>query len=134
MRNNKIIKYWIKLSDYDIEVAESLYEKNHYLYSAFMCHQAIEKILKAIYVYKYNQPPPYTHRLYKLIQLNEIEDVISEEKKEFILKLEPYNIEARYPSYKKDIKKYLSSKKSLIILKTTKEIQQWLKSLIQIKK
>jgi HEPN domain-containing protein len=49
---NKTINYWIDLSEYDLNVAESLLEKGHYLYMGFMCHQSVEKMLKAIYVAK----------------------------------------------------------------------------------
>ena len=41
------VPYWIDLADYDIETAETLYNGGRWLYVAFMCHQAIEKTLKA---------------------------------------------------------------------------------------
>ncbi|HMT12966.1 MAG TPA: HEPN domain-containing protein, partial [Ignavibacteria bacterium] len=48
MESNKI-KYWTELSDYDIESARVMLEGKRYLYVGFMCHQAIEKILKAYF-------------------------------------------------------------------------------------
>jgi len=41
------VKYWIELSDYDIDTAYALLKSKRYLYVGFMAHQSIEKILKA---------------------------------------------------------------------------------------
>lgn len=41
------IKYWIELSDYDLETAEAMLLSKRYLYVGFMCHQTIEKAFKA---------------------------------------------------------------------------------------
>lgn len=38
---------WAEMSDYDLETAEAMLATGRYLYVAFMCHQTIEKILKA---------------------------------------------------------------------------------------
>jgi len=41
------VAYWIDIADEDLGVAEDLYNAKRWLYVAFMCHQAIEKTLKA---------------------------------------------------------------------------------------
>lgn len=41
------IDYWADLSSYDLDTAKSMLESKKYLYVGFMCHQAVEKILKA---------------------------------------------------------------------------------------
>jgi HEPN domain-containing protein len=48
------VKYWLELSDYDFETAEAMLSSGRYLYVGFMCHQTIEKILKA-YFNKYQK-------------------------------------------------------------------------------
>lgn len=40
--------YWIEIAKYDLETAEAMLKSKRYLYVGFMCHQSIEKILKAI--------------------------------------------------------------------------------------
>jgi len=55
------IQHWINIAEYDLQVAESMLEKKHYLYVGFMCHQAIEKLLKAYYVRNKKETPPYIH-------------------------------------------------------------------------
>ncbi|MFO8240832.1 MAG: HEPN domain-containing protein [Dissulfuribacterales bacterium] len=43
------IRYWIEMSDYDLQTAEAMLESERYLYVGFMAHQSIEKILKACF-------------------------------------------------------------------------------------
>jgi len=57
-------KYWLELSDYDIGTAEAMLKTKRFLYVGFMCHQAVEKILKAYYNKVYDEPAPYTHNLF----------------------------------------------------------------------
>ncbi len=47
MVNDKVA-YWIDIADYDLKTAEAMYRTGRWLYVAFMCHQVIEKTLKAI--------------------------------------------------------------------------------------
>ena len=44
---NDKVTYWIEMSDYDLETADAMLATDRYLYVGFMCHQTIEKILKA---------------------------------------------------------------------------------------
>ncbi len=63
MNHNKKINYWVDISCYDLESAKVMLEGKRFLYVGFMCHQAIEKILKGYYVFVHGDNPPYTHRL-----------------------------------------------------------------------
>ena len=62
------IKYWLESAKDDWKVAKHLFENGDYPYSLFFGHLTIEKILKAIYVNKLNESPPYTHRLVHLAE------------------------------------------------------------------
>ena len=42
------IRYWIELSEYDLETAKVMLSSRRLLYVGFMCHQVVEKALKAI--------------------------------------------------------------------------------------
>ncbi len=56
-------RHWIHLAQYDFDTAKVMLEGRRYLCVGFMCHQVIEKALKAYFVYLPNQTPPYTHNL-----------------------------------------------------------------------
>lgn len=47
---NKEIKNWMAMVDYDLTTAARMLKTGRYVYVIFMCHLAIEKILKAIEV------------------------------------------------------------------------------------
>lgn len=57
------IKYWIDVSDYDLETAEAMLLSKRYLYVGFMCHQTIEKAFKAYYTKLQSETAPFKHSL-----------------------------------------------------------------------
>ncbi len=121
------IKYWIDLSDYDLETAEAMLSSKRYLYVGFMCHQSIEKAFKAYYTKLKSETAPYSHSLSYLAKQGDFYEKFSELQKEFIDQIEPLNIEARYPSHKDRLLKSLTDIKCLEIILNTKEIQKWIK-------
>ena len=123
----KQIKYWIDLSDYDLETAEVMLSGRRYLYVGFMCHQTIEKAFKAYFSKLKSETAPYSHSLSYLAKKGEFYDLFTEQQKEFIDQVEPLNIEARYPSHKEKLLKSLSESKCREIISQTKELQKWIK-------
>ena len=95
MKQSEKVAYWLEIAEYDLETAKAMLDTKRYLYVGFMCHQAIEKILKAVYVAKFpSETPPYTHNLIKLARLSGIFDLLVPEQIFFVNKLEPLNIES----------------------------------------
>lgn len=92
----------------------------------FMCHQSVEKMLKAIYVKKHDAVPPYIHKLDKLIELTGLE--LPEDNIDLIDELTPLNIQARYPAYKEAIYRLIDKEKAKEILSRTGDIISWLKA------
>lgn len=41
------VKYWLDLADYDLATAKDLFLSKRWIYVVFMCHQVLEKTLKA---------------------------------------------------------------------------------------
>ncbi len=120
--------YWIEMSDYDFETALAMFETRRHLYVAFMCHQTIEKIIKAYWSKFSEEPPLKIHSLSRLAEKCGLYKHLSEEQLEFIDELEPLNIEARYPSYKERLLKSLSDEHCTKLLKQTNELRTWIKS------
>jgi len=124
---NDKIKYWIELSEYDLETAKAMLKTKRFLYVGFMCHQVVEKMLKGYYVSAKNEQPPYIHSLDRLAKMTELFDTFSESQKEFIRKLQPLNIEARYPVYKEKLLKSLTKEVCEEIVLKAKEMMEWIK-------
>ena len=74
-------------------------ETRRFLYVGFMCHQVIEKILKAYWSKVLEELPLKIHHLSRLAAKSGLIDELSEEQLGFIDSLEPLNIEAitQYP-------------------------------------
>jgi HEPN domain-containing protein len=121
------IKYWIDLSDYDLETANAMLKSKRYLYVGFMCHQTIEKAFKAYYIKLKQDAAPYSHSLSYIAKEGEFYESFPEEERDFIDQIEPLNIEARYPSHKERLLKSLTRTKCLEIIQRTKELQKWIK-------
>lgn len=121
------VKYWVELSDYDMKTAVIMQKTARYLYVGFMCHQVIEKIIKAYFTAQKLETAPYSHSLSYLAKKIDLYDKFSEEQKNFIDQVEPLNIETRYPSYKEKLMKSLTKEKCKEILNNTKNLQEWIK-------
>ena len=128
--SEKTIQYWIDIAEYDLLVAKTLFDKGHYLYVGFMCHQAIEKMLKAMCVKHTSTMPPYIHKLDKLVERAGLKQSMSEEHNDFIDELTPLNIQARYPAYREAIYNLINKEKAAHIIDKTEELLQWLKARI----
>jgi len=73
-KNNydKNIQNWLDMVEYDMVTAGKMLKTGRYVYVLFMCHLAIEKILKAAVAIKTQKPPPKTHDLIYLIGISDI--------------------------------------------------------------
>ncbi len=122
------IEYWTEMSNYDYDTALAMLESKRYLYVGFMCHQVIEKILKAYWSKVLEEPPLKIHSLSRLAEKTALDKEMTEEQLDFIDLLEPLNIEARYPSHKERLLKSLDVDRCKIIIDETDKLRTWIKS------
>ena len=125
---DKATQEWIKIAEYDLETAKAMLKTKRYLYVVFMCQQAIEKILKAIYSKQKKELPPRIHNLINLSNFLELE--ISEEDKNFLSKLNQFYIATRYPSEHIRLAKSLDQDKAKNYLNKTEEMLECLRKKI----
>lgn len=118
------------MSDYDFDTAQAMLETKRYLYVGFMCHQVIEKILKAYWTIKLEEPPLKIHTLSRLAEKTGIDELMSESQLDFIDVLELLNIEARYPSYKERLMRSLNEERCKELIAKTDELRLWIKTLL----
>lgn len=124
------INYWIDIAEYDFETAKAMLFSKRYLYVGFMCHQAIEKILKGYYWKIVKEEPPYIHNLSILSKRSHLYDDFSEDQKNFLDYLEPLNIRGRYPRDKAELLSVLTDEKSKLILTQTEDLYKWIRKLL----
>lgn len=126
---NEGVKYWLSIANYDIETAKAMLKTERYLYVGFMCHQVIEKSLKAVISRDCNEGeiPPKIHDLSKLAIRAKLFSIMSEEQQNFIDDLNPLNIESRYPEYKDEIAAGLTKENCGELIKGTEAMLCWIK-------
>jgi len=123
-------QYWIELSEYDLETALTLLEGGKFLYVAFMCHQCIEKALKAYLTEISEDAVPYTHSLSHLLSKCGLEERLTKDQLDFLDRLEPMNIEARYPTYKEKLFQLLTKDFCITLTEETRKLQEWIRLLL----
>lgn len=116
---------WIALADYDMETARHMLATERYLYVIFLCHLAIEKLLKAHVAEVTKTVPIKTHDLIYLVKKCELE--LPENHLDFIGKINSASIPTRYPDdLQRALKEYPKSV-ARDYLNQTMELIQWLK-------
>lgn len=125
--NERSVKYWIDLAEYDLDTAETLYKGGRWLYVAFMCHQTIEKTLKAYWSGTLTTIPPYTHNLKRLADGCGIYNQMDDKQRDFVNTITNYNIQTRYPEDKDELSRTLTPNACRYLIDQTKLLSTWIK-------
>jgi HEPN domain-containing protein len=100
------IKYWENTSNEDYEVFNLLLNSKKYLHAFFFAHLTIEKLIKAHWVKNNNNSvPPKIHNLITLLKQTDIN--LSLEQERFLAIINDFQIQGRYPDYKKKVNQML---------------------------
>ena len=113
-----------------------------YLYVVFICQQAIEKLVKGLYVLFCDDEPPRTHNIAMVFKkiidcqtaiFQDIKEYSEEQEqyRDFFVKLLAYYIAERYPSYKEKLSQAVDHQEAVEVLAKTEEVFTWLLSLKQ---
>lgn|SRR3989338_5517587 len=122
---DKKTQTWLETAKSDIEFAgQILTNKQRPFYALHFCHQAIEKILKAVLQHQEGKIPPRTHSLEKLLHLAQKE--LPPEKLETLLNLSPHYLSTKYPEDVAKMHQQYSEKFVQSLFKPTQELFQWI--------
>ena len=121
------VAYWLDIANYDLETAEAMFQTKRRLYVAFMCHQAIEKTLKAYWCATQPEDPPYTHSHMRLADGSGLYAQMDENQRDFLDLITNFNIEARYPENKDELSRSLTDEICRQMIDETQRLQQWIK-------
>ena len=127
MIKDEAIKYWLNQSEKDIQTAKDLYRLDHYDWSLFVWHLAIEKILKAKIV-SLDKKITYTHDLSRLAKEGNLP--LNEELVSQLNEITTFNIEARYDDYKLSFYNKATKEYTKKWIKICEEIYQFVKKSI----
>jgi HEPN domain-containing protein len=119
-------------SEYDFTTARHMLNTGRHVYVVFMCHIAIEKLLKAIVAEKTDRVPPQTHNLIYLIKLADL--AIPQDLFDFIAKINNASVVTRYPEDFKLLLESYTENVAKEYLENTEKVLKWLRLNEKLKK
>lgn len=128
INKDKLINYWLDCSDDDFETMIAMFDSKKFSWSLFIGHLMIEKLLKAYYVKVKSDYPPFIHNLLRLAEKADLK--LSDDKKEQLVTITAFNINARYDDYKMSFKKQCTLEFTSEWIDKIKELRPWIKTLI----
>lgn len=130
MKKEEYIKYWVGASEIDFKAMQNLFNSKDYVWSLFLGHLVIEKLLKALAVHNGKENTPKIHVLTKLAKSAGLG--IDENQMDLFDVITSFHIEARYPDYKHEFYKKCDHDFTSLHVGKIKELREWL--LEQLKK
>ncbi len=133
-------KYWVMLSNYDLDTVDVLVKGERWVYVAYICQQALERQLKGMYVYHLKKEAPKSHNLSFLFEkITRSEDFgqkvtasLMEPKNEwedFMVDVMFYYM-SDYPfSYKTIVDRFVDRQTAEELSEKTKKCIEWLRTL-----
>jgi HEPN domain-containing protein len=124
------IAFWIGQAADDWTAVDTLYKGKNYLQSLFFAHLVIEKLSKSLWI-KYNTEnvPPRTHNLIHLLSSTPIE--LTDDKSEFLLTLNRFQLEGRYPEYLTKMHNICNEQFTKSLINSTNDLRLWLLGKLQ---
>jgi len=126
MASEDIVKAWLDIAEEDLSAAEWMHKGGKWLYVAFECHQALEKMIKAYWVAVRDDSPPLLHNHERLLMGCGLYNKLSDEQIAFLEQMHPMYIAGRYPQYKQQVAATLNEQASEYLIGQTRQFQQWI--------
>jgi HEPN domain-containing protein len=132
LNSDEVSRYWRDEAEEALIILDHLFEKGDYSYALFFGHLAIEKLLKAVYVlYKKEHAPPI-HNLPRLARMAGI--FLSQERREQLVLITSFNIEARYPDLKRSFRNRCTREFAAQQIEGIQDVMKWLRQEMTLKK
>ena len=130
MTKQQHIDYWINTAEDDWSSVELLFNGKKYLQSLFWAHLVLEKLAKALWV-KNNEEniPPKIHNLIVLLKQSNVD--LGEEKMNFLVNYNNFQLSTRYPDYLGKIYKVCTKPFAEGQMDKVKEIRKCLLEMLQ---
>jgi len=124
----KATRNWIDGAKYDLKTARGIFKSGRNVYSVFMCHLAVEKMLKARITEVADEMPPKSHDLLFLLRLSGLE--APKENQVILQKLSGLSVPIRYSDDFRSIHQSYTRKEIKAIIDKTGKMLRWLEKQI----
>ncbi len=121
----KEIKNWSDQANDDFDSAKFNFNGKKFYVAAFLCQQAVEKALKALFLYEKKGEVPQSHSLIYLATNTSVPKSFYS----FLKELTPKFIDTRYPDASVDLpSRIYDEENTKRILDKTKDVLAWIKN------
>ncbi len=118
---------WVKQGKRELESAERALASGDYYLTAYLCHQAVEKMLWGLLLHRNLEPPPRTHSLIRLGRLVGA----PQEHEARLRELTPHYMLAKYPDASGEPPYELYTREMAeSLLEGAKEVVIWIEELM----
>lgn len=128
--SNKAISFWLMSSTDNLETARAMLKAGRSNFAMFMCQQAVEALLKAVYITQKNDRPEYIHKLPRLVEVTGI--ILPKAIDRKILKIDAHYIKARYKEDRFNVKIY-NERNATQLLKDAEDVIVWFTKKLNLK-
>ncbi len=126
MTKAEIILFWIDSSNKDFQTMLHLYDSGDFMWSLFMGHLVVEKLLKAYYISNVDENYPYSHNLLRIAENAGMD--LNEEQQMVFSTITGFNLNARYDDYKQSFAKKCTPEFTSFWIEKVKGQRIWIKN------
>lgn len=131
MTKQEHINYWTRQVKDDYDCALVLYKAKYFAQSLFWAHLTLEKMCKALWIYKNDEnTPPLIHNLLKIV--SQTKEIFTEDELLFFNEMNVFQINGRYPHYAENLEVTITDNICLNYLNQTQIILQCLQKKMQL--
>ena len=125
---DKVVMHWMDTSEGDFQTMLTLYKSKSYEWSLFLGHISTEKLLKALYVKRFERHAPFTHNLYRLAELLDLK--LTDEYADWLDEITSFNLNVRYDDYKREFYSLCTPDYTKKWFEQIKTIRSWIKEML----
>jgi HEPN domain-containing protein len=121
-------QYWLSYAQNDLDTAEVMLGSGRWFYTIFMCQQAIEKLVKGLYLLYIDDNTPRLHDINNILErfrdklpVQPTDDMI-----ELFDTLSRFYLRSRYPDYSRETLLSMSGEQAEPVYQKSREAYQWL--------
>ena len=121
-------QYWLTYAQNDMDTAECMFQSGRWFYTLFMCQQAIEKLVKGLYILYIDDNVPRLHDINSIFDRykDTLPENITEEKVKLFDTLSQFYLRSRYPDYTSVLASLATRETAQSIYEKSREAFQWL--------
>jgi HEPN domain-containing protein len=121
-------QYWLSYARNDIETAEVMLNSGRWYYTVFMCQQAVEKLIKGLYVLYVDDNVPRLHDINSIFDRyrERLPEPLTEDRVELFDTLSQFYLRSRYPDYTSVLASITTGEMAQTIYEKSMGAFQWL--------